>query len=773
MLIVFGLLSGSGDTYARPDFHFQFSTLPRSEQRKMVLETMRLVVEIEGQYRFESLKKSANPSKLKKYSFLLKKAQEFLIGSAHAASSYTPRFQNFQSLLSQPDKCVYGGWISGMKNNFCTHPLNLPVTSPERRAYSSQGCRFPQEISCNPLIFGHKTKANDSLFCVPAGVSGNNAHNSSLRCMEKALSEEGDGAELRLQYLAEEIAQNPAQAQSLFEFISRACICAAELPGLNERYHRYMQPHRTCYALMKTLASSSNACASPPVLGDNHALIQSLGTMIIPAYEAGGEAQVDSYYVDFLKGLRISSEFRNFCAQDQLDSGDDAGTTTGGDSSGGETGTQSSAGAGGSTAGQDSDEGGSTTGSTSGTEGGDQGLQSADPSETSGETTGSSGGTAGNSGGTTLVATQDPEVPDSGATAGGSAGGPTDTPTTDLPGSPGGAAGGPDSDPLPPTEGPTDPTPGEPEATSPLSLVVEMVDQTDSVAQLEAVTTPKDLPEGVILVWFAKGEKFPEADPTSADPDVKENDTPVEAATPVAPVDLTGVNLGPDEQTVEGQRRYTLSNRMITVDKIDGTYQMCAKLVKDAVIVAAESCVEINGDDADDDVPVEPEPSSEKKKYKLTLTPSGKDPIKLKAKTDPEERGPNAKIRWFKRSPKAKEEKKKPKGSAADLEASDDDGEEKPADEEVTTLDEAKKTEIDGTEDAQDIDVKLEDTEFEVCAVVVEEKEVVSNVACDTIPKKSADRGSQRPMGPYMPQQQGPQMIPLRGGGDVMIRGVY
>lgn len=808
LMLLQGLILGQS-SHARMEEYLQYSSLPMAEKKKIVKETMKLVVSLEAKYRFESLKKNPNQSKLKKYTYLLEKAQSFLIGSAHAASSYSQRFQDFTTLLQNPDKCIYGGWISQMRDGYCTHPMNLGNNAPERRAYTGQGCRSPQEISCNPLIFGHKKKDQNSLFCVPAGRSDNNAHNSSLRCMQKALSEEGDGQQKRLEDLAAEIQANPAQASALFEFISKACVCEAELPGLNENYHRYMRPHRTCVGLMKMLASSSNECAVPPVLGDNHALIQSLGTMIIPTYEAGNESQVDEYYVSFLADLRKSQEFKNFCANDDFSdednsgnedssSGSDGNSSGSGNTSGATSGSTSGATSGatsgstagaaaGSTSGASS---GSTSGSTAGDEDGGQGLQSADPDNvdpgttsggssgtpsgtasgvTDGTTNGSAGGpgettpesSAGSEGGSTLVATEDPLTPT--ATSGGSTG---DTGVIPPVGATSGGSTG-----TTPSEGPgnEDGGTGE-EANSPISITVKKLGEDDSVARLEATTDPVSLPDGVIIVWFAKGESLPESDPQSADPDVKDNDAPVtEVPTPLAPIDLTDVNLGKDELEVEGQKRYSLTNRMITVDKIDGSYQMCAKLVKDGIIVANESCQEINGDDADDDVQVtsEEEGSPGKRKYKITVTPSGSSPVNLEVEIIDDKLDDGATIHWIKRTPK---EKKK----ARPGEASSD---EEPKEEEDTiSLDEAKKSEIKDTEGKDSIKVDPEDSKIEVCAVIYENGNQASNVACSTIEKKAKkeEKENKRPAGPFMPQgPQGPPMMPLPRGSDMMIRGVY
>lgn len=772
-LIIFQVLMGDMNSYARMNQHAQFATLSLAERKQVVVEVMRIVVSIEAKYKHEILKPKPNQSKLKKYTYLLQKAEAFLMNSAHAASSYTPRFQNFRSLLDNPDKCIYGGWISRMtKSGYCTHPMNLRQGTPERVGYTNQGCRSPGEISCNPLIFGFKKQSDDSLFCVPAGLSGNNAHNSSLRCMEKALSEEGDGAEKRLSDLAKEVVDHPSQAKALFEFVSRACICEAELPGLNEKYHQYMRPHRTCLSLMKMLSRtvSDDACVTPPVLGDNLALIQSLGSKIVATYSRGSEAQADEDYKKLLIDLRGSPEFRNFCSNDDLSDIDDDGSSGGDDSGSGNSGNGSDDGNGnaGYDGNSDGSNGNTNTDSTNGSDG-DQGLQSADPDQIN---------PAGDDDDTdsTLIVTDDP--------SGG--GGPiTDSGGSDANPPLGGenpidGGGSGNTDTIPPTDTDTgsniDGSGNEAAAAnSPLSIVVDIVNQDDAMAQLEAKTDPELLPEGVVIVWFAKGETLPESDPQSADPDEDGSapEAPVATPTPLAPIDLSNVNLGKDELEVAGQKRYSLSNKMIVVDKIDGSYQMCAKLVKGDVIVAAESCKEINGDDADDDVPVSDEGKDEKKPHKYTLTLDPKTgsvsvTIKVTITPDPEA---GAKIIWIKRSPK--EKTKVLPGSAG--------GEEEPKKEdEQIELEDAKKNEIKDAEDKKDIDVKPEETDKEVCAVIYEEGKQASNLACTTVGKKSSsaddkDKNKNKgPVGPYMPTgPQGPPMIPLRGGGDMMIRGVY
>jgi hypothetical protein len=138
VFLVCSFLLSSSSSFAlyRLD-HATFVNLSENEKSRLVQEIMKMVVQLESQYRHEASKTSHNSSQLKKYTQLFNRLQKLLIEEAQADGSeqWRKNLVEFSDLLKQPDRCMYGGWISQMNaKGLCTHPYNLPRTSQERKA---------------------------------------------------------------------------------------------------------------------------------------------------------------------------------------------------------------------------------------------------------------------------------------------------------------------------------------------------------------------------------------------------------------------------------------------------------------------------------------------------------------------------------------------------------------------------------------------------------------------------------------------------------------
>jgi hypothetical protein len=137
---------------------------------------------------------------------------------------------------------------------------------PDPRPESGCGIDDRSKIQCNPAIFGFKKAESQSLFCVTAS---DGAHNSAYNCMKEATestsSTEVDSAEDRLKFLRENLAANPEIFNGVQNFIYKTCICAPSEDvsnPINNKYHNYIRPHRTCYGMMNMIAKTS-ICEDP------------------------------------------------------------------------------------------------------------------------------------------------------------------------------------------------------------------------------------------------------------------------------------------------------------------------------------------------------------------------------------------------------------------------------------------------------------------------------------------------------------------------------
>ncbi|MES2529334.1 MAG: proline-rich domain-containing protein [Bdellovibrionota bacterium] len=283
--------------------HEKFVHLSYEEQKKIVITTMELIVEMEEKYKHQVKTSGFDPERFRRYTDFMKKVSNLLLfPEAHAVERnvrYGQYLNQLRTILGQRDRCIYGGWASEMVNNLCVHPSN----SRFRNIYfADNGCSGIGKISCNPAIFGFKNVGQKSLFCVPAGRAGSASDNTSRECMNKALYSNESGAssrEERIQNMIAGITSNPNDANAVFDFLLKACACDARSPEISQHYHTYMRPHRTCFSLLKMMAEVMPQCTVNPSLMDANQLsfLQHINTTVTEAeIRSSNPGNIDAIY---------------------------------------------------------------------------------------------------------------------------------------------------------------------------------------------------------------------------------------------------------------------------------------------------------------------------------------------------------------------------------------------------------------------------------------------------------------------------------------------
>ncbi|MCM2348486.1 MAG: hypothetical protein NDI69_00605 [Bacteriovoracaceae bacterium] len=340
-------------SYARaPYSHAEFVHLTDTEKNHYIIKTMEMVVELESKYAKEIVSTNPNHEKIKQYVQVLQKLKSLLISNAYAAALATPTSRSakefekiaddFSNLLKKPEVCIYGGWISRMslkgvkladgtttKRSLCLHPNHLTdgiqatKYPPETLAYATDSsCMGKNKITCNPVVFGYKKQADNTLFCVDAGVSAtgvNQADNSSLYCMRAALEEKSssdqDSVESRLGYLRKALSEKPAIFESVQQLIFKSCICVDPKNNFNRDYVKYMQPHQTCYSMMEMMAETT-ICEDPKFAMDT-TIFQNIRDFAKDKFDrmTSAPAAVRDYYKNFVIDIQTNTpeEYTKFC----------------------------------------------------------------------------------------------------------------------------------------------------------------------------------------------------------------------------------------------------------------------------------------------------------------------------------------------------------------------------------------------------------------------------------------------------------------------------
>lgn len=326
--------------------HERFVHLSSEDKEKVIIKTMEMIVEMEGKYKKAIVKNQPNKELFEQYMVLLKKLQNLLISEAYAGEvdeKFIARAKKFNDLRIKlgTEACIYGGYISKLKDGRCVSPGMISKTSKSkidiaiRAAYftaanenanKSGKCEGPTKISCNPVIFGFK-KVNSSVpFCV--NTSPSEAHNAAYECMKVALSDNKqsgstDAKAKRLQNLKDALADSTAAVEfnKAHGFLFQTCMCDGA--GLNTAYVKYMKPHRTCFGMLNTLSAiDSKECSALK----SQTALDAFGDEWKNYYGASSFAKQDATRdVDFdsvYKGILAKPEMKRLCASNP-DGGDE------------------------------------------------------------------------------------------------------------------------------------------------------------------------------------------------------------------------------------------------------------------------------------------------------------------------------------------------------------------------------------------------------------------------------------------------------------------
>jgi hypothetical protein len=319
LFILLGLMACLQSVWADPLYmnHERFVHLSEDQQKEFVIYTMEFMVELESKYQHEVTQTGFNWDRYRKFTALMNKLQSFVMSSAHAAGGkqddWDARGEEFAKIIGKDgDKCIYAGWVSVIKDNYCVHPT-LSGDADIVKAYKSKtSCGGgAAKIACNPVIFGYKNASDKSLFCVDAGV--NKSHNSSLNCMKDALGNHpgADAPKKRLDNIVAHMAKNKDVTDKVDNYIFKMCLCPGPSTHLDETYHAKIRPDRTCYALMNTLKKTETSCS---VHTDSDIVkILNLESLQEGISKNLDDKQYDVVYNKFLDGVKKNPEYDKIC----------------------------------------------------------------------------------------------------------------------------------------------------------------------------------------------------------------------------------------------------------------------------------------------------------------------------------------------------------------------------------------------------------------------------------------------------------------------------
>ena len=190
-----------------------------------------------------------------------------------------------------------------MNGDMCAHPRGAA-----RNGYLRGACK-PNEVSCNPVIFGYKKSS--SVFCAS---TENNAENSSLSCMQQALQDppvaDADTVAIRLEKLRKNLSDNPAIAGEIFKFAYQTCACETTPTAMVVTYQDRIRPHKTCYGLMNMMAeATATGCSADFISTINTDIFKKLKTHITQnAIDASDSNAYSSTYQSFLTNLKKDNQ---------------------------------------------------------------------------------------------------------------------------------------------------------------------------------------------------------------------------------------------------------------------------------------------------------------------------------------------------------------------------------------------------------------------------------------------------------------------------------
>ncbi len=301
--------------------HEKFVHLSYEDQKKIVIATMELVVEMESKYKHQVKTSGFDAERFRKYTEFMKAVSNLFFPEAHAATrntSYGQYLQELDLITRENGRCIYGGWISSMVGDFCTHPTESPF---KNQYQAERGCEDGRrKITCNPAIFGFKdvTATPKTLFCVPAGVG--QSDNSSRDCMQKALGlipEDGASPPRdRMRDMISGIVGNPNAANRVFNFLIKACACDAnQSRQISDHYANYMRPHQTCYSLLRMMSETilNDECTIKNQIldSDHQSFLRYINTTL--STEQIRSSNVTNLYKEKVDQFVSRSDFRAIC----------------------------------------------------------------------------------------------------------------------------------------------------------------------------------------------------------------------------------------------------------------------------------------------------------------------------------------------------------------------------------------------------------------------------------------------------------------------------
>ncbi len=306
--------------------HEKFVHLNYEDQRKIVVATMELIVEMEEKYEHQVRTSGYNEERFRRYSELIRKVSSVIFPEAHAAR--TVRYERigeymekFKLMINSSDKCIYGGWPSSMNGNLCVHPSNGAYKNDY---FSENNCQGINQISCNPAIFGFKHVGRATLFCVSAGRSGSAADapsdNTSRECMKKALAPSTDPnvspPAVRIANLVDGIRRNPVDSNAVFDFLLKSCACEARTPAISQHYHTYMRPHRTCFSILKMMSEVMPECSASitPMSEQQSSFLANIRNSISQdEINSATPNTIDAVYSQVVNGFVSRPEYASIC----------------------------------------------------------------------------------------------------------------------------------------------------------------------------------------------------------------------------------------------------------------------------------------------------------------------------------------------------------------------------------------------------------------------------------------------------------------------------
>ncbi len=527
---------------------------------------------------------------------------------------------------------------------------------------------------------------------------------------------------------------------------------------------------------MKMVSESLNACATPPISETSLPFIKLLHTELSKNLITSPE-EADTFFSGYLLDVGSKSEFKALCEAASKNNGS-SGSRPGSSSAGGLSGGFS---------------GGSTAGSTGG--GGsvnpdgapdarlglvktpDEALETI-PSSTPGskpqggtpgtQTTGSNAPAAG----TPIPGTPEKVQPPTLLVGSGTPVAPPTIPTgsTGTPDQP----GTPTTTPTPAGTTPTTTTPGTTETTPATPAEPEFAitltidpkdDKKDSKRTVLAETTPTELPKDVKIEWSIKGtDKDIFAKPAPAP---TPSPTPTPAVSPAPGATPTPTPTPSPSPTPESTAKPLTqpTGKRVEAPIYDEPYELCAKLVKVGKDLTEDSCVTISDKDPVSDLKVDvkiKENKAEEAILVVTVTA-----IKGDINED------NVEIVWFEKTSEASTDV--PTVTVPTVDENGDLKEEEKKPEPAKTVAEFKGdvTEIEDVDNKREITVSKKDTPIEICAQGFYEGKtddgcVEVKALTEETKKKKNKQGAGGTGGFGMPG-----IMPIRGGGDFILRGVF